>query len=441
MDAPTTAAPDTGPPEDGRVRPLPWFVPALLWLVVLALVLGGARLAYYSKSRFSQQLQQLQSLQEAFKETAVLMGLVVEMEKGQRDFLLAREDAALQAYRDAAAQLPAQVSRLQSMLRGRAELQQRLQQLQRISEQELQDLASLQAVTERRGRAEALALAQREGAAPGMDSSRAAVANLQMDMVDIAIREQEALHEVIARRNLAIYLTILLGAAAAGGALFLLRRQYLTLREEQVLRARVVESQHASLQKSNFLANVSHEIRTPMNAILGFSQLLLERVGDSVSRRYVEAITVSGRSLLALIDDVLDLSKIEAGKLEIRASPSSLRELADGVVAVFSQNAANKRLSLTSEIDPTVPTSVMLDAARLRQMLFNLVGNAVKYTDQGCVMLRIHAEPNADDPQLLRCVFEVYDTGMGIAQEEMQRIFEPFVQSEAGRALPREGTG
>jgi len=445
MDAPTQPQMPLRPPATEPPRRIlrPWFGLGFLWLLVLALVLGGARLAYYSKTRFSAQLEALQGLQEAFKDSSVLMGLVVEMEKGQRDFLLTQDRAALESYRAAVTQLPQQVEHLQSMLRQRPEVQAELQELVRITELERGDLEALQAAGERQGPDAALKLARSAASshAHDMGSSRAAVVNLQMNLVEMSIREQQLLHEVIARRNLAIYLTILLGAAAAAGALFLLRRQYLTLHEEQQLRARVVESQRESRQKSNFLANMSHEIRTPMNAILGFSQLLLERVGDSVSRRYVEAITVSGRSLLALIDDVLDLSKIEAGKLEIRAVPTSLREIADGVVAVFSQHAANKRLALTAEIDPSVPVSVLVDAARLRQMLFNLVGNAIKYTDRGGVVLRVHSHVNAQDPQLLGCVFEVQDSGIGIAPEEMAHIFEPFTQAEAGRALPREGTG
>ncbi len=419
---------------------LVWLGLGFLWLLVLALVVSGTRLAYYSKSRFSEKLDRVQRLQEAFKETSVLMGLVVELEGGQRDWLLRQDPKALQRYREAETQLPHQLARLDGMLRDRNDFRAEMQRLSRLALEERQSFSGLQGLADSEGSDEALQRSRSLPEIPAMDATRTAVVNLQMRLVEVATREQDLLNDVITRRNIAIYLTILLGAVGALGALFLLRRYYVTLHEEQQMRARMIESQRESLRKSSFLATMSHEIRTPMNAILGFSQLLLDRTGDSVSRRYVEAITVSGRSLLALIDDILDLSKVEAGKIEIRALPTSLREVADGVVAVFSQQAADKRLQLSANVDAAVPESVLLDVARLRQMLFNLVGNAMKYTDRGSVSLRISARPNPEESQLLSCVFEVQDTGVGIAQAELQRIFEPFVQAEAGGA-PREGSG
>jgi signal transduction histidine kinase/DNA-binding NarL/FixJ family response regulator len=439
MDAYSTAQKDESP---GRQRMLlVWLGLGFLWLLVLALVLSGTRLAYYSKSRFSEKLERVQRLQEAFKETSVLMGLVVELESGQRDWLLRQDQEALQRYREAETQLPHQLGRLEEMLAGRAEFRPEMQRLGRLALDEHQALSGLQGLADSEGSDEALQRSRSLPEIPAMDATRTAVVNLQMHLVEVATREQNLLNDVITRRNIAIYLTILLGAVGALGALFLLRRYYVTLHGEERLRARMLESQRESLRKSSFLATMSHEIRTPMNAILGFSQLLLDRTGDSVSRRYVEAITVSGRSLLALIDDILDLSKVEAGKIEIRALPTSLREVADGVVAVFSQQAADKRLQLTASVDAAVPESVLVDVARLRQMLFNLVGNAVKYTDRGSIALRISARPNPEESQLLCCTFEVQDTGVGIAQAELQRVFEPFVQAEAGRAAPREGSG
>jgi signal transduction histidine kinase/DNA-binding NarL/FixJ family response regulator len=434
----------TEPAKAGTVAPSGrsrrgWLSLGLLWLLVLLLVMAGARLAWFSKARFGEQLAQVQALQDAFKETSVLMGLVVELENGQRNFLLTEDMAALRDYRQALTQLPRQVEHLTTMLARHDEFRAELQELRLIAGEERSGLEAVQQVLENAGQLAAVRLSRQGAERHGMDRTRAAVVNLQLKLVEVAVREQGELHAVIGRRNLAIYLTILLGAAAALGALILLRRHYLSLHEEATLRARMLESQRESRQKSNFLAHMSHEIRTPMNAILGFSQLLLERVGDSVSRRYVEAITVSGRSLLALLDDILDLSKIEAGKLEIRAMATSLRETIDGVVAVFSQQAAEKRLRLSAEVEPGVPETVLLDAARLRQMLFNLVGNAVKYTDRGSVTLRVHAQPNSEIQQLHDCVFEVIDSGVGIAPDELPRIFEPFVQGAARRS--REGSG
>ena len=214
------------------------------------------------------------------------------------------------------------------------------------------------------------------------------------------------------------------------------QRAWLRQRETAMVASQAVE---ASRQKSQFLASMSHEIRTPMNAIFGFTQLLEQKLQGAEERQYIRAISTSGRTLLALINDILDLSKIEADRLELVPEPVDLHELVDGAVAVFAQMAADKGITLQAEIAADLPGTLRLDPNRSRQVLFNLIGNAVKYTDQGGVLVRVSGERSGK--RRLDLKIEVLDTGVGIDEQRLSEIFEPFVQVEGGDGEVREGTG
>ncbi len=209
-------------------------------------------------------------------------------------------------------------------------------------------------------------------------------------------------------------------------------------RQNQALEQATLAAQAASLAKSEFLANMSHEIRTPMNAILGFCELLKKLISEPQQKSYLQSIDSSGQTLLALINDILDLSKIEAGKLELDYEPLNLRLLINEIQQIFSQKANKKNLSLLTDIEETVPIGILFDGIRLRQILFNLVGNALKFTEQGYVKISVRWHETSP-PSLLTITIE--DTGIGIAPEQQQQIFEPFVQSEASINRKYGGTG
>jgi PAS domain S-box-containing protein len=194
----------------------------------------------------------------------------------------------------------------------------------------------------------------------------------------------------------------------------------------------------ASQSKSEFLANMSHEIRTPMTAILGFADLLAEsatRSGDAESIEHVDTIRRNGQHLLALINDILDLSKIEAGKMTVESVDLAPRNLIEDAIQTLAGRAAEKGIALRADIDPKLPAAIRSDPLRMRQVLLNLIGNAIKFTQKGSVTLRASVAPG----QLLRC--EISDTGVGMSPEAVSRLFRPFEQADSSTTRRFGGTG
>lgn len=212
--------------------------------------------------------------------------------------------------------------------------------------------------------------------------------------------------------------------------------------EIQIRKQKEEELERANQAKSNFLANVSHEIRTPLNSVIGFSELLATMITEKQQAEYLSAITMAGKNLLELINDILDLSKMEAGKLKISRQPVCLDTLFKEIFHLFNVKVHEKGLDFSVHIAPDLPASLFLDELRLRQVITNLTDNAVKFTEKGEITLGATAIPSMADPDnFLDLTITIQDTGIGIPKEKQDLVFESFQQESAGTSRKFGGTG
>ncbi|RKE02134.1 ATP-binding protein [Marinifilum flexuosum] len=200
------------------------------------------------------------------------------------------------------------------------------------------------------------------------------------------------------------------------------------------------KAEQASKAKSEFLANVSHEIRTPMNAILGFSEWLHTNVENQQHKNYLHTIMTSGRNLLALINDILDLSKIESGKMNIELEPMQCKIVINQIKQVFKQKLEANNLAFNISVDHSVPHYIYMDEVRFYQILFNLVGNAIKFTSKGYIHVSASAVKTSD-PNSINLILNVEDTGIGIKEDQQENVFKAFTQQSGQSNRYYEGTG
>ncbi|MFC3562872.1 ATP-binding protein [Pedobacter jamesrossensis] len=258
----------------------------------------------------------------------------------------------------------------------------------------------------------------------------------QKNLILLARANRERVQE---SKAIGMWMVILLVVSGSGCCWFIVAR---TLSREQLIsRLNLSERKatEAMVAKENFMANMSHEIRTPLNAILGFTNLLAREELSNLAKEFVSSIQLAGEDLLTLVNDILDLSKIQAGMIRIEKNPFSVRGLSSSLATLFQSGLKEKKLSLNIEIDPEVPDILLGDATRFTQILVNLIGNAIKFTERGGIQVLITSRKQHEDS--VRLNVDISDTGIGIEEDKLALIFERFSQAEDSTSRNYGGTG
>ena len=258
----------------------------------------------------------------------------------------------------------------------------------------------------------------------------------RLHMVELSKRSEEMGQKARMYDISLLILLILSGAIVGYHILRQFKRQRLLIQELDVAEKK---ASVAAQTKENFLANMSHEIRTPLSGILGFTNLLQKRPLDTTSAEFVSSIQRSGENLMAIINDILDLSKIEAGMMRITPGIFSINGLVNSVETFFAERAKEKGLTIASKVETSIPDTLTGDATRLTQILVNLLGNAIKFTDQGSINIEIYNKQQAENEVLVG--FKVTDTGIGIDKQKLNEVFERFNQGEDSITRNYGGTG
>jgi signal transduction histidine kinase/DNA-binding response OmpR family regulator len=410
--------------------------------VWIALSLGGIGLGVVVWSNLSRSFEASVESAQFRRSLREVYSALQDAETGERGFLLSGDEGYLEPFQRAEAEFPPRFEKLARDAMGDPALRADVIALKGLAELKLAMLRQAIAARRRSNWSTSFDRSREQDGKAIMDDIRATINRMDRRPQDIATSNGETTRRQIKRAFLA---TLLAGGIGLGAGLIALYLSRVALRKEQnerLLAEQAIRAERAAREKNAFLANMSHEIRTPMNAILGFSDLLASELpDDSRARQRVQAIRESAASLLQLINDILDLAKIDAGVVDLNPEPTDLRELSEFMHTVFAQSAARKSLLLECEIDPTLPHALMLDRSRLRQVIVNLISNAIKFTDQGSVRLAIRWDSHPTKRGSGSLEIEVVDTGVGIPREKQHAIFQPFVQVNPHRSGERQGSG
>jgi signal transduction histidine kinase/CheY-like chemotaxis protein len=405
----------------------------------LTFSIGSVLLAFLSWHQLSARMAVSKQVTLARQQLDETVQSLLDAETSQRGYILTGDKTFLEPYDMAETNLPACMDQLTDMVHSDPELLKGVADLHAQSALLLNWLPGPIAARSQSLDKAVKLISTRQGKIL-MDTIRDEAARLDhiFEARQSALRAE--IFERVWRANLT---TLVAGGFGIGAGLLALWFSYVATRHQErergLLEAKL-KAEHSNQEKSAFLANMSHEIRTPMNAILGFSELLQGELPSPRHRQYLQSIRSSADSLLQLINDILDMSKIEAGVMNLHPEPTDLREMCDFIQTLFAEPAAKKKIQLACHVAADLPHAFMIDRIRIRQILVNLVGNAIKFTDTGSVDVRVLWEKASTNGHIT-LVIEVQDTGLGIPQDKLDAIFKPFTQAGAHREKEIQGTG
>ncbi|MBL9139763.1 MAG: CHASE3 domain-containing protein [Verrucomicrobiales bacterium] len=409
-------------------------------VVWLTLSVASVLLATVSWFDLSRKLEAARIAAQIDEEVMEILHVAVDVETGQRGFTISGKEEFLAPMKDAEGRVHAHFNALLELARHDELMLRRVVELRAQVEACLIYHRNAVDLRRKNGMEASARLASAGRGKVIMDDIRSRVKVLRRMRSDV-VSEQGAMgRSRLVRAILTSLIAGLLGVIAGVYALWLAKVMLGHQQRERRLVEERLQAERNSHEKSVFLANMSHEIRTPMNAILGFSELLNCEIAEPRQRQYLRAIRSSAHSLLQLINDILDMSKIEAGVMELRLEPTDPREICDFLHTLFSEPAAQKGVRLECQIADDLPHALLLDRIRLRQILVNLVGNAVKFTDAGEIQVRVQWEKPATSSHITLLI-EVQDTGVGIPPDRLEAIFNPFVQAGVHVEKEKSGTG
>jgi signal transduction histidine kinase/CheY-like chemotaxis protein len=405
----------------------------------LAFSLGSVVFAFISWAQLSAHMAADRQITETRDTLHKILESLLDLETGERGYVITGDKQFLEPFNEAETNLPPQFDQLVALVHDNPQL--------------------LNETTSLRGSAAAISTFEDQVIAArkkSFDKAVAAVSSFKLKNMMDAIRGQIAqldgicrsqqtairreVYRGVVRANLT---TLVAGIFGVGAGLLALWLSYVAMRHlnhESELTEAKLRAEHSNQEKTVFLANMSHEIRTPMNAILGFSELLQSQLHEPKQRQYLQSIRSSAASLLQIINDILDMSKIESGVMELHPEPTDLREICDFLHTLFLSPAAKKNVKLICRVVEDLPHAILMDRIRLRQILVNLVGNAVKFTERGSIDVNVLWE-NEPESSHITLIIEVEDTGVGIPQDKLDIIFKPFIQAGTHRDKEESGTG